>query len=161
MKDNRLDSPHSRRAARAQAVRRESGPLPSPWPKVFTVWALQAESVDLVYADQPRPMSRVDRGWWSAATPRKAGIDYGFIIDGEGPFPDPRSAYQPYGVHGLSRVIDVSTFAWTDSNPKAGSIRPNRKPNGPAADQRHHRAATSAQKLLCKTATAGYPRRLP
>lgn len=61
-------------------------------------------------------MTRQDRGGWSAVGfPRKSGLEYGFIVDGEGPFPDPRSAWQPNGVHGLSRVVDYLAFAWTDS----------------------------------------------
>src|SRR5258708_11942460 len=44
----------------------------------------------------------------------KAGNDYGFILDGKGPFPDPRSPWQPDGVHGLSRLVDHDDFKWTD-----------------------------------------------
>ena len=44
----------------------------------------------------------------------KAGDDYGFILDGEGPFPDPRSVSQPNGVHKLSRLVDQNSFSWTD-----------------------------------------------
>jgi maltooligosyltrehalose trehalohydrolase len=54
-------------------------------------------------------------GWWSG--PELApGADYGFSIDGQGPFPDPRSAWQPYGVHGLSRVFDTGAHRWADSS---------------------------------------------
>ncbi len=56
-------------------------------------------------------------GWWTAevaaATP---GCDYGYLLDGEGPFPDPRSPWQPYGVHGLSRLTDHQLFPWTASD---------------------------------------------
>ncbi len=45
-----------------------------------------------------------------------AGEDYGFILDGAGPFPDPRSAWQPVGVHGLSRLVDAGSFNWTDGH---------------------------------------------
>jgi maltooligosyltrehalose trehalohydrolase len=44
-----------------------------------------------------------------------AGTDYGFVLDGEGPLPDPRSAWQPSGVHGLSRLVDHGAFSWTDA----------------------------------------------
>ena len=30
-------------------------------------------------------------------------------------YPDPRSQWQPNGVHGLSRVYDQTAFAWTDA----------------------------------------------
>ncbi len=57
--------------------------------------------------DQGRP------GWWIG--PNVApGVDYSFSLDGKGPFPDPRSAAQPHGVHGPSRTFDAQAFAWSD-----------------------------------------------
>ncbi len=44
----------------------------------------------------------------------KAGDRYVYFLDGEGPFPDPASRYQPEGVHGPSQIIDPSQFAWSD-----------------------------------------------
>ena len=38
--------------------------------------------------------------------------DYAFSLDGGPPLPDPRSPYQPNGVHGLSRPVDHSAFEW-------------------------------------------------
>src|ERR1035441_957108 len=62
-------------------------------------------------------------GWWEA---RVASIspeaEYGFILDGQGPFPDPRSQWQPAGVHGLSRRLDHSTFKWTDAGYQAPQL---------------------------------------
>jgi maltooligosyltrehalose trehalohydrolase len=44
------------------------------------------------------------------------GTDYGFVIDGLEPvLPDPRTQWQPNGVHGESRVVDHALFAWSDS----------------------------------------------
>jgi maltooligosyltrehalose trehalohydrolase len=54
-------------------------------------------------------------GWWSAKVlSAKIGDDYGFILNGEGPFPDPRSKSQPKGVHQMSRLVDENHFQWTD-----------------------------------------------
>jgi maltooligosyltrehalose trehalohydrolase len=54
-------------------------------------------------------------GWWTATVEAAGpGSDYGFLLDGQGPFPDPRSFWQPHGVHGLSRVVDHAAFRWTD-----------------------------------------------
>lgn len=65
-------------------------------------------------------MHRGDDGWWSAELSLREGdLDYGFVLDGEGPFPDPRSPWQPNGVHSLSRIVDHSAFAWTDAGFKA------------------------------------------
>ncbi|MGH9282200.1 MAG: malto-oligosyltrehalose trehalohydrolase, partial [Acidimicrobiales bacterium] len=43
-----------------------------------------------------------------------AGTDYGCSLDGGPALPDPRSAWQPAGVHGPSRVVDHGAFRWTD-----------------------------------------------
>ncbi len=68
-------------------------------------------------------MRRDDAGWWTAeAIEAKAGDDYGFLLDGAGPFPDPRSASQPEGVHKLSRVVDPKVFQWTDKNFRAPEL---------------------------------------
>src|SRR5688572_4631817 len=79
------------------------------------VWAPAASSVELQLEATRVPMRRDTNGWWVADVPLTGGDDYGFIIDGEGPLPDPRSAYQPAGVHGLSRAIDHRSFRWTDT----------------------------------------------
>jgi maltooligosyltrehalose trehalohydrolase len=57
------------------------------------------------------------RGWWLLdASEAIAGADYGFIVDDdERPLPDPRSRWQPQGVHGLSRIIDHDDDPWNDS----------------------------------------------
>ncbi len=57
------------------------------------------------------------QGWWradvSAAGP---GSNYGYLIDNDDTcYPDPRSRWQPNGVHGLSRIYEDSAFAWTDA----------------------------------------------
>ncbi len=39
---------------------------------------------------------------------------YGYSLDSGPPLPDPRSPWQPDGVHGLSRPVDHTAFPWTD-----------------------------------------------
>lgn len=83
----------------------------------FTVWAPLASDVALQIGDQKLPMERGDGGWWSTESKEAgAGTDYAFVVDGDGPFPDPRSAWQPSGIHGPSRILDHSAFRWTDPN---------------------------------------------
>ncbi|WP_084126633.1 malto-oligosyltrehalose trehalohydrolase [Demequina sp. NBRC 110054] len=60
------------------------------------------------------PMDRAEDGWWVGPT-LTPGTDYAFEIDGNGPFPDPRSAWQPHGVHGFSRAFDSSAHRWHDA----------------------------------------------
>jgi maltooligosyltrehalose trehalohydrolase len=84
---------------------------------IFRVWASVPKKVELQLNGKVFPMTRDDSGWWSAEVPEaKAGDDYGFLLDGAGPFPDPRSPLQPNGVHKLSRLLDSQTFSWTDKN---------------------------------------------
>jgi maltooligosyltrehalose trehalohydrolase len=49
-------------------------------------------------------------------------VDYGFVLDGQGPWKDPRSPCQPYGVGGLSRTLDHDTFCWTDQQFRAPAL---------------------------------------
>jgi maltooligosyltrehalose trehalohydrolase len=79
------------------------------------VWAPIAESVELAIGMKRVPMERGPDGWWrTAQAVLSPESDYAFIVDGRGPFPDPRSPWQPQGVHGPSRHLDHSVFAWTD-----------------------------------------------
>jgi len=86
----------------------------------FEVWAPAAEHVRVVLGGdddrEQHQMSRGDEGWWrvevDAAQP---GTDYGFVLgDDAAVLPDPRTRWQPHGVHGRSRVYDQTAFTWTD-----------------------------------------------
>jgi maltooligosyltrehalose trehalohydrolase len=54
-------------------------------------------------------------GWWTVGEDLPHGTDYAFVLDGGDPRPDPRSPWQPDGVHGASRVFDASRHAWADA----------------------------------------------
>jgi maltooligosyltrehalose trehalohydrolase len=84
---------------------------------VFEVWAPRASTMEIKIGNDKFPMEKRSRGYWSAAIEEAGpGTDYGFVIDGLEPaVPDPRSQWQPYSVHGESRVVDHAAFAWTDS----------------------------------------------
>jgi maltooligosyltrehalose trehalohydrolase len=83
---------------------------------VFEVWAPFAHTVEVQIGNQRFPMTAGPHAWWSAQVESAGpGTDYGFVIDGlEPPLPDPRTRWQPNGVHSLSRVVDDATFTWTD-----------------------------------------------
>src|SRR4051812_18656991 len=82
----------------------------------FTVWAPSASAVSLVL-DEPLDMQRIDGGWWELSVASAGhGTSYSFSVDGSEPMPDPRSAWQPSGVHGPSQVFDSALFAWSDGN---------------------------------------------
>ncbi len=79
------------------------------------VWAPEAHSVELNSGDRRLEMAKEQKDWWKLDVPSIThGTDYSFHVDGEGPFPDPRSPWQPYGVDGPSRWVDHSRFPWTD-----------------------------------------------
>jgi maltooligosyltrehalose trehalohydrolase len=79
------------------------------------VWAPRAEQVELAVHGVREPLTPAAGGWWRRAAPLPAGTDYRFVLDGGEPLPDPRSPWQPEGVHGPSRAVDHAAFAWTDA----------------------------------------------
>ncbi|MEW6155187.1 MAG: malto-oligosyltrehalose trehalohydrolase [Actinomycetota bacterium] len=87
---------------------------------IFSVWAPKAaERVELVLTEDGRhvPMTLGPGGWWRVDVPEAGpGTDYQYSIDGGPPLPDPRSAFQPGGVHGPSRVVDHGAYEWTDGH---------------------------------------------
>ncbi|HEU4981669.1 MAG TPA: malto-oligosyltrehalose trehalohydrolase [Acidobacteriaceae bacterium] len=91
----------------------------------FRVWAPRAERVDVKVGERAYPMAQCGGGWWEAGVDAAGpGSDYGFVLNGEGPIlPDPRSLWQPNGVHGMSRILDQSAFAWTDSDWRAPALK--------------------------------------
>ena len=83
---------------------------------VFEVWAPRARTMEVKVGNKKFALAQKERGWWSAAVEEAGpGTDYGFVIDGlEPPLPDPRTQWQPNGVHGESRVVDHAAFSWSD-----------------------------------------------
>ena len=98
--------------------------LPGP---ELTVWAPAAQHVEVEWSldDGPARRSEMERkgdGWWRweapAAEPGTTAypcLDYAFRVDGGDVTPDPRSAWQPHGVHGESRWFDAGRYAWRDA----------------------------------------------
>jgi maltooligosyltrehalose trehalohydrolase len=74
----------------------------------FSVWApLATKSVELVCADQRFAMRADGDGYWRVqCDPARIAAGYRYSVDGAPPVPDPRSAWQPDGVHGASYVVD-------------------------------------------------------
>ena len=86
----------------------------------FRVWAPNASTVDLVGAGGHRAtMEPIDagpsKGWFeTTAVVRAPGLGYGFSLDGGPLRADPRSAWQPEGPEGPSRVVEHGSFTWSD-----------------------------------------------
>jgi maltooligosyltrehalose trehalohydrolase len=81
----------------------------------FRVWAPDADDVAVAVDGTPTAMNPSHEGWWEAVVSEAThGTPYAISVDGREPRPDPRSLWQPAGVHAWSRVYDHSLFAWTD-----------------------------------------------
>lgn len=88
---------------------------------LFGVWAPKASSVDLIIEGTDTVgRVRLDRQHDGIHTGfvlgLAAGARYQFSVDGGPGAPDPRSKYQPDGVHGASEVVDLGAFTWTDGD---------------------------------------------
>jgi maltooligosyltrehalose trehalohydrolase len=87
----------------------------------FEVWvpektvALRLSTPD---GDRDLEMERGEDGWWRLDVPDAGpGTDYRYVLPDAGTaLPDPRSRWQPEGVHGPSRVYDHSAFGWSDGS---------------------------------------------
>lgn len=85
---------------------------------ICRVWAPLARRVELVFAEtgERAPLEHGKHGYFELDHPRFApGARYGFSLDGGPPRPDPRSQFQPEGVHGPSELTDLASFRWNDS----------------------------------------------
>ncbi|HUP30424.1 MAG TPA: malto-oligosyltrehalose trehalohydrolase [Usitatibacter sp.] len=84
----------------------------------FRVWAPRRKRVEVVLEGSDGRSILLDDegdGFFSAAVPNAgARALYRYRLDGEGPFPDPVSRFQPEGPHGPSQVIDPSAYRWND-----------------------------------------------
>ena len=71
------------------------------------VWAPLANAVDLVVGEQRIGMQHRG-GYWSVEIDASIVAEgYRYSVDGGHPLPDPRSRWQPEGVHGPSFLLDV------------------------------------------------------
>src|ERR1700688_3618956 len=80
------------------------------------VWRPLATKMELVTSRPRGAMGQQPDGWWNVdLEPELSQADYAYSIDGSRPVPDPRSPWQPDGVHRCSRPLDHSSFEWSDA----------------------------------------------
>lgn len=81
----------------------------------FRIWAPAADAVAVSVNGMSHELQRSRGGWWSITIEDAyPGTNYQFCVNGGLPLPDPRSQWQPDGIHGPSRLVDHSAFSWTD-----------------------------------------------
>lgn len=87
----------------------------------FRVWAPERRLIEVVIEDTTgavraeHALAKGDDGTFAGfAAGVGPGALYRYRLDGEGPFPDPASRFQPRGVHGPSQVVDARRFRWSD-----------------------------------------------
>src|SRR6185437_5946447 len=92
---------------------------------LFRVWAPRVGRVEVKVGERLYPLQKAGGGWWEARVDAAGpGSDYGFVLNGQEPvLPDPRSLWQPHGVHGMSRLLDQGAFTWTDQQWHAPALK--------------------------------------
>lgn len=99
--------------------RLEFGATVVPGGTRFRVWAPRARTLEVKFVDAHRPsvpLQRSSHDIFEVTVPGiGAGADYIYVINGSEERPDPVSRWQPYDVHGPSRVVDPSSYRWTDT----------------------------------------------
>lgn len=89
----------------------------------FRVWAPDVKSVAVRCLGRDEPLREGADAWWAGTVADAvAGTDYQFVLDGGAALPDPRSPWQPDGVDGPSRIVDHSSFQWTDDGWQPGPL---------------------------------------
>ena len=91
------------------------------------VWAPDAAHVDLVRNLSARgpavPLRPEGQGWWVGDLDLEHGQRYAYSIDDGTPRPDPRSVWQPDGVHAPSAAYDHMLFDWHDARWRGRELR--------------------------------------
>ncbi len=78
----------------------------------FCLWAPNAQRISVTVDGAVYPMRRDERFYWHAdVDAAHPGSRYGFLVDDDPhPYPDPRSHFQPDGVHRLSMIVDHASY---------------------------------------------------
>ncbi len=89
------------------------------------VWAPFAGKIELQLTGNGKrfPLNQESYGYWQLKTSDLKEDDrYNFRINDKSDFPDPASLSQPEGVHGVSAVVDLKKFEWSDQGWKTPTL---------------------------------------
>jgi maltooligosyltrehalose trehalohydrolase len=73
---------------------------------IFNVWAPHAKTVELVAGKRRFALQPLAEGYWQVDVPHGLENGYKYSVDGAPALPDPRSRWQPAGVHGASHPFE-------------------------------------------------------
>jgi maltooligosyltrehalose trehalohydrolase len=93
-----------------------------PSATLFTVWAPDAQTVEVRGSDASVVLTRGADGYHRGSGPWGPGALYRYALDGGPELPDPASRAQPDGVHGSSQVVDL-TYPWSDGEFRPGPLQ--------------------------------------
>lgn len=91
----------------------------------FEIWAPSPKKISLRVNGSSLPLNGPDEhGWWRLDVDDAGpGSEYCYLVDRDPTcYPDPRSQWQPDGVHGISRVYDQNSFHWADAKFQASPL---------------------------------------
>jgi maltooligosyltrehalose trehalohydrolase len=83
---------------------------------IFSVWAPRAKSVELVTGNRRIALEILPSGYWQIDAQIDPGQGYKYSLDGAAPVPDPRSRWQPAGVHGNSYLPSKTSHLPREEN---------------------------------------------
>jgi maltooligosyltrehalose trehalohydrolase len=72
----------------------------------FRVWGPHADSISLRLGGRDLQLTDAGYGIYEAVAEARGGDDYAFVVDGR-ELPDPCSRWQPHGIRGPSRILDL------------------------------------------------------
>ncbi len=75
------------------------------------------KEVSLWVDGQIKSMKKTNEGFWETEISLEFTSSlYGFMVNGEGPYPDPGGRFMPDGIGGLSQLIGMDSYGWINNN---------------------------------------------
>ena len=82
---------------------------------LFRVWAPRPDSIAVRVGSSEHPLEPIGGGLYEAIVEASPGDDYVFVLDGGRTLPDPCSRWQPRGLRGPSRIVELPRVERADA----------------------------------------------